>query len=63
MKKTAGILLIAAGVCAAAAYWVDLMNFTDLSKGFAATSTRDIAVASATDDPPNLSTRNPISFP
>lgn len=36
MKKTAGILLIAAGVCAAAAYWVDLMNFTDLSKGFAA---------------------------
>lgn len=34
MKKTAGILLAAAGLCAGAAYWVDLMNFTDLSSGF-----------------------------
>ncbi len=34
MKRTAGILLVLAGVCGAVAYWIDLMNFTDLSKGF-----------------------------
>ncbi len=37
MKKTAGILLVLAGLCGAFAYWVDLMNFTDLEKGFVTT--------------------------
>ena len=34
MKKLTGALLAAAGVCAGAAYWLDLMNFTDLDRGF-----------------------------
>lgn len=36
MKKIAGSLMVLAGVCGACAYWVDLVNFTDLSKGFVA---------------------------
>jgi hypothetical protein len=34
MKKFAGILLILVGVCGAAAYWIDLTEFTDPTKGF-----------------------------